>query len=89
LEQRFATTAQAHKWGGEIIISGDEARAIFDTFDQDPWSGLQLFKEGETEYGVAIRALLPYETTGGSVNDMAHIPSPDTQVLSVTLSCSN
>ena len=88
LEQRLKI-AQSQNHVDEIIVSGDEAQAIATMFDNDPWSGLKFFKDGNEEYGVAIRALLPYETTGGNVNKMAQIPSPEAHYSSVELSCPN
>lgn len=86
LAARFASEA-GNKSDGELILSGKQADAVFLALDQQAWSGLRIFHEGDVFYGIAIRALFPYESSGGNVSGMATIPSSTANSNSVEMSC--
>jgi hypothetical protein len=46
-----------------------------------------MYAEDDQQFIIAIRALLPYELSGGSVYDKPEIPSPDLSFGSTSLTC--
>lgn len=72
---------------GEIILSGEESEKVFAQFDNNPWSGPQIFIVNGERYLLAIRALLPYEQSGGVAKPT--IPDPHINYLPLEMDCPN
>lgn len=72
---------------GHLVVNGTTATEIFALFDQQFEPGWHRYDEGNQNYLVAVRPLLPYETSGGEGNHVAPIPSPDLIVATTAFSC--
>lgn len=72
---------------GEKIVNGVLADSIYDLFGRSSKPDLRLYTEDDQRFVIAIRALLPYELSGGSVYEKPEIPSPDLSFGSTTLTC--
>jgi hypothetical protein len=72
---------------GEIILSGEEREKVFTQFGNNPWSGPQIFIANGERYLLAIRALLPYEQSGGVAKPI--IPDPHINYSPLEIDCSN
>jgi hypothetical protein len=70
---------------GEIILVGEESKSVLEQFDNNPWSGPSIFEINGTSYLVAIRALLPYEESGGVSNPL--IPGPNAETMPISINC--
>lgn len=73
---------------GEMILSGDEARAVLKQFNDRPWGGENIFVINNERYLVAVRALLPYEESGGRDLSFPLIPDPNTKYSPIPVNCS-
>jgi hypothetical protein len=71
-----------------MILYGDEAAAILKQFDERPWGAEEIFEVNDELYLVAIRALLPYEASGGKDQLLPLIPDPNTVYDHMTMRCS-
>lgn len=90
LLERYTNTAtsKSESSEGEIILAGDEAKAVLQQFDNRFWRGANVFKYNNERYLVAIRVLLPYERSGGSIESLPLIPDPGTRYLPTSMKCS-
>jgi hypothetical protein len=79
-------TPQSEDSEGEMIISGAEARAVLEQFNNRPWGEMAVFIVRDERYLVAARSLLPYENGGGVARPL--IPDPNSEHLQVSMSCS-
>jgi hypothetical protein len=74
--------------GKSIVLKGGAAKLIYELFDQSilPFDVL-LITEGQYEYPVFARPLLPYEAPPEQGQMDSRIPAPDYPKPSFTLSC--
>ncbi len=75
--------------GGITVIEGENASALYDLFEGAPYPHTErIYSQNGQKYFVAVRALLPYETSGGQVGQSPVIPSPDLPIEPSQLTCS-
>lgn len=72
---------------GEIILSGEESKDILEQFNDKPWGGVTIFVLNGERYLITIRALLPFEESGGVTQPI--IPDPNIMYSPVSMNCPN
>lgn len=72
---------------GEMVLYGDEAKAVLKQFEDRPWGAEQVFVVNNIRYVFAVRVLLPYENSGSRDLSVPLIPDPKKEYQPISMSC--